>query len=207
MQAFIFNGVLPFQSRCTNQDICFLQGLLVMYGILIGPGFMRLLFTSSRSQSSASDDDDGDSVSTVSRQSLRDSGLRLIQNLKRPMVVDVAATVLQLSIIVTFIIVSAVNGTYDVIWSVPLSLVLMSFRSWENYLGDKARFHCLSHIALQLNQLSRKAARSRTVIQLIASLWKTGVTLLMMFLTMSHHVSFADPDVNRWTTTFNVNSR
>lgn len=176
-----------------------------MYGIVLGPGFMRLLFTSSWSQSFT--DSDGDSVSTVHNQSFWCKGLMFIQHLKRSTVADTVAVILQLSIVMTYIIVSAVNGNYDVIWSVPLSLVLMSFRSWENYVDDTGRFHCLSHIALRLNRLSRRAGRSKIVIHLIASLWKIAVTLLMMFLTMSYHVSFADPGVNRWTTAFNIDSR
>lgn len=166
----------------------------------MGPGLMTCYLRLSESRSSSTAyDSDSTSSNGSSKSAARRCNIFRRWCTDRDTVLDILASISQISIVIVYVIVSAIDGNYVIVWSVPLSLVLMGFRLWENFLYDVPTWCFLGdHLK------SSRARRSRVVIQLVASVWKIAVTLLMFFVITSCHVSFVDPTVNHWTTAFDI---
>jgi len=127
------------------------------------------------------------------------------------LVLDCLATVGQITVLVIWplLVVSVHDKNYDsnLIWSIPISLLLVSVRWWENFVEKNSR---LGKIRKFLNRVSGQMRRSRTKIQLMASLWKVVVTFVAMILCMTTQVEYMDPlDMfeKKFTAMFNFSLR
>ena len=110
---------------------------------------------------------------------------------------DCVAVIFQVSLVAIFIFIGVKNMRIDVIWSVPLSIFLTSFRYWENYLGEEARVKCLNGVYDWLSDLSVNIRVWKVGNQLIASVWKIIVTFCLMPLLVVYRAD-SDP-IYKWT--------
>ena len=118
---------------------------------------------------------------------------------------DCIAVICQVSLVAIFIFFGVKNTKIDVIWSIPLSIFLTSFRYWENYLGENTRFKCMNGLYDCLKNLSVQARVWKVDNQLIASVWKIIVTLFLMpFLVVHRTESGYNPN---WTFIFRFSQR
>ncbi|CAL1526679.1 unnamed protein product [Lymnaea stagnalis] len=77
---------------------------------------------------------------------------------------------------------SAWQNTYslsDMSWEIPLSLLLISVKWWENFCDDDIRLGC---IYIPVKQYKDSLHRCRVKCYILASLWKVGVTFGLAFL-------------------------
>lgn len=123
---------------------------------------------------------------------------------------DIVAVIGQLAVLVFWPAAVAI-GKHDVdsnlVWSVPTSLLLVSVKWWENFVDKNSR---LGKIRKYLNRLSGEMRRSRTKIQLMASLWKIAVsTVAMMFcmVTQVDYMNPLEPFETKFTAIFNFGLR
>lgn len=123
---------------------------------------------------------------------------------------DIVAVIGQTTVLVLWPAAVAI-GKQDVdsnlVWSIPTSLLLVSVKWWENFVDKNSR---LGKIRKYLNRLSGEMRRSRTKIQLIASLWKIAVsTITMMFcmLTQIDHMNPLEPFERKFIAIFNFSLR
>lgn len=99
------------------------------------------------------------------------------------------AALFQLSVIVVFVAIGASRDKSDIVWSVPLSLVLVSSRSWFNYVGKEATFTGrLQNVHKTLTNLRAKIHASKVVNQLIAGVWKIVLTLALLPFLVGRHL-------------------
>lgn len=75
-------------------------------------------------------------------------------------------------------------------WSIPLSLILISVRWWENFVDNNSR---LGRFRQPLTVLAGQIRRSRIKVQLVASLWKMVVCLLMMMVCIAAQIEEMNP--------------
>jgi len=178
-----------------------------MYGMYLGPSIMRILFrppqTIENDRLQELDPENAAARSTGCSNFLSKLSGCMENHPRLVFIFDIVSCLAQVCGIVVFIVVSAIQGNTHVTWSVPVSLLLMSGRHWENYVDAKPlsdRFWFLPAVARRV----RKARRSRIMIQFLASFWKIVVTLLMMFFTVGIHIDFiggTDP----YVAAFNLN--
>ena len=128
-------------------------------------------------------------------------------------ILDVLAFASQVSVLIVWPIVTAVNDEDETVlsrypWAIPFSLVLVSVRWWENYLDRVIR---LGRIRKPLLHLAGKVRRSRTKIQLVASVWKIGVSIAMMMICvglqidqMAHGPGLFTTTTDKYMAVFNV---
>ncbi|KAK0040246.1 chitin synthase chs-2, partial [Biomphalaria pfeifferi] len=77
---------------------------------------------------------------------------------------------------------SAWQNTYslsDMSWEIPLSLLLISVKWWENFCDEDLRIGCLY---VPVKQFKETLHRCRVKCYILASLWKIGVTFGFAFL-------------------------
>jgi len=125
-------------------------------------------------------------------------------------VLDSAAILVQLSIIVTWSVVLAFNNGREpghLIWTIPVSLLLISVRWWENYFDKVSK---LGRLHKPMTRLVRAIRQSRTHIMLVASLWNIGISIIVMIVCVGVQVDKMDPlqqDIDFWTAVFNFDTR
>lgn len=119
-------------------------------------------------------------------------------------VLDILSAVVQLIVLVGWPVLIVFKKSQDktLIWSIPLSLFLVSLRWWENYADRFHSTHPFKRILIKMNT-------SRTKLQLIASLWKVLITLLFMPVCMmlQHGKMGHETDaslVQRYTSVFDL---
>ena len=132
-------------------------------------------------------------------------------------ILDILALLVQLSVLIVWPLVISLSpdseGKYSPLlsWSIPTSLFLISFRWWENFVDGDSRFP--DRIREQLTILSGKLNRSRTKVQLVLSLWKIVLSLVMMILCFALQVDDMDPveenrtKRNKFTSIFDFDMR
>lgn len=114
-------------------------------------------------------------------------------------ILDILTFIAQLSALVAWPIVSAVrdNQTSDLTWAIPLSLLLISFGWWENYVDQNTK---LGRLGEALVRLKKRTRRSKTKTYMIASVWKMILTFIftLAFISMDYDVNglfkFTDDD-------------
>src|SRR6218665_1448516 len=74
---------------------------------------------------------------------------------------------------------------WNLTWSIPISLILISIRWWENFVDNNSR---LGRFRKPLMVLAGQIRRSRMKVQLVASLWKMVVCLLMMMVCIGAQI-------------------
>ena len=67
-------------------------------------------------------------------------------------------------------------------WAIPVSLFLISFGHWENYVNKNTSLGALGRT---LKELKKQTRRARNKIYLVVSVWKITVTLLSMTAIIS----------------------
>jgi hypothetical protein len=78
---------------------------------------------------------------------------------------------------------------WNLIWSLPTSLLLISVRWWENYTDPNTR---LGKIRKPINSFVGDLKRTRTKTQLVASVWKIALNMLLMMLFVGLQLSETD---------------
>jgi len=161
-----------------------------MYGLAFGPSLMILCFKS-KSEDHA----------------------RLIKDLVCA-VLAVVIQLIQLSIVVVYTIIDANNNgaETEVGWSVPLSMILVSVRYWENYIGEDcmARLECMEGLRKRLVDLREKTRKWKVDNQLIANAWKIIFTLFMIPAFVGQHIDHKNDGpainhTNKWSAVFRPN--
>ena len=106
---------------------------------------------------------------------------------------DVLALVGQVSALVVWPVVSRMQykdggywQEYDLVWTIPLSLFLISLQWWENFVDCYMK---LGQLTTPLMRMSRRICRARTKMQLLSSLWKMAITIVFMIAFLSREVS------------------
>lgn len=131
---------------------------------------------------------------------------------RRPLNVtlDCAAIVVQLSMLVVWplaVAASDAESLYDrtLIWSLPTALLCVSVRWWENYVDRDSRF---GRIRKWMNRLAGDIRRTRTKTQLMASVWKMGLNVVLMMLFVGMQLDDAGLSWNeRMTAVFHFDVR
>ncbi|XP_041374240.1 chitin synthase chs-2-like [Gigantopelta aegis] len=99
------------------------------------------------------------------------------------LVLDILAMVGQSSALFAWTLVNTRQGRYyGEAWSIPVSLFLISFSWWENFVN---KFGVLGPVNRKLNELKRRIRRMRTKTYIILSCWKVIITLSLMTLIIS----------------------
>jgi chitin synthase len=123
---------------------------------------------------------------------------------------DCLAIFVQLSAVILWpllLILADDNALYDtkLIWSIPVSLVLISLRWWENYVERDTR---LGKLRKWFNRLAGDMRRTRTKTQLVASVWKIGLNMVLMMTFVA--IQLENSGLNwsdRMTAVFNFDLR
>lgn len=197
-----------------NMCICMyvLQGLLALYGVVLGPSLMTLCFSSDSENSSCDDTNekgnedapvpiglDAEGKDAIEQNADTEHknkcvNLKVCDWLKKwkleldgPVAV-ITAVIFPASVIIVYIILGAVEGN-TAYWSVPLSIILVSARYWENYIGDEARYDCFESLRKHLEKVRKKTRKHKVGNQLIANVWKIVFTFLLMPLFVGHHIT------------------
>ena len=152
------------------------QGLMVMLGVALIPSSLKILVRPKEEKQ---------------------------RNLK--IVFDGLAIAAQFSVLIVWPIATAIDDAVDNTLSkyavvVPFSLALVSVRWWENYF-DNDNSH-LGNIRRPLSVLAGKIRRSRTKIQLVASVWKIAVSIVMMMICVGLQIDEMDHERASFTNTF-----
>jgi chitin synthase len=125
-------------------------------------------------------------------------------------VFDILAIVAQVSAVILWpllLLLTDGDAPYDtrLIWSIPVSLGLISVRWWENYVERDSR---LGKVRKWCNRLAGEMRRTRTRTQLVASLWKIGLNMLLMMMFVAIQLENSGLDwVDRMTAVFNFDIR
>jgi hypothetical protein len=124
----------------------------------------------------------------------------------RHVLLDVFAITIQVSMLIIWplkVVITSDEDNWHLLWSAPLSLLLISTRWWENYIDAYSRLGSLHE---PVRKLVRAIRKGRTKTQVVASLWKVAVTIMMMMVCVGLQVEHMDPDgywtVDRWTAVF-----
>lgn len=183
-----------------------LQGLLVLYGTTFIPSIISVCFDGYALHHTLDDDSDHAASDTGSNTS---SSKWLLLIPRNKSLCHALAAFFQLLVLIVFVTLGASRGKSNVGWSVPLSLVLVSCRSWYNYIGEEAAFDRLKVVHGKLMKFRNQMHAAKVVIQLTAGIWKIVVTFALLPLFVGHHLQMDSVRKagasNRWSAIFQLN--
>lgn len=96
---------------------------------------------------------------------------------------DILAVVAQITILILWPIRnSIVQEDSELVWTIPVSLFLISLGWWENYIN---KFTKMGAVGIRLREFKHNVRRMMTKIYIVASFWKIILTLGLMTIMMS----------------------
>ena len=96
---------------------------------------------------------------------------------------DILAVVAQLTILVLWPVRNLiVHEDIELVWTIPVSLLLISLGWWENYIN---KFTSMGTIGRRLREFKHNVRRMRTKIYIVTTFWKIILTLGLMTIMMT----------------------
>ena len=97
--------------------------------------------------------------------------------------VDILAVLAQMTILLLWPVRNLiVHEDIELVWTIPVSLLLISLGWWENYIN---KFTSMGTIGKRLREFKHKVRRMRTKIYILTSFWKIVLTLGLMTIMMT----------------------
>ena len=96
---------------------------------------------------------------------------------------DILAVLAQLTILILWPVRNLiVHEDIELVWTIPVSLMLISLGWWENYIN---KFTSMGTIGKRLREFKHNVRRMRTKIYIVTSFWKIVLTLGLMTIMMT----------------------